>query len=307
MSKFRFKGLKIGLTYSCPVGLEENPLKELWDSKSLKDNVDKWGNLTEWLFGEENHESGKKHYHLYLKFGQAIDTKNVKFFDLLGVHPNIIRAPGKGWIAYCAKEKEYVTNFYETDPYAQIWDMDVDEAIALLKKKRPRDVALNGKSIRENLERNKKRKISRTIYDGPWPLIKWNHISKAIRLIGKPGVGKTQWMHWLAMHNYGSYFYCKGSMEAMRHYNGEACVIYDDIKVDKYPNTEWDDVFDCENGGVFAARYKDIVIPPGPKIWLQNESVEVPDMQARIFFRERRCVTKFVDENLVVTDLVALV
>ena len=116
---------------------------------------------------------------------------------------------------------------------------------------------------------------------------------------------KTQWMQWLALHNYGSYFYCKGSMEAMRHYNGEPCIIYDDIKVEKYPKTEWDDVFDCENGGIFAARYKDIMIPAGPKIWLQHPSVEVPDIQARIFFKERRCITRFVSKNLDITmDLV---
>ena len=87
--------------------------------------------------------TGKHHYHLYLKFADALDTKNVKFFDILGVHPNVIRAPGKGWIAYCAKEKEFVTNFYESDP----------SAINL------EDLAIHGKAIKENLEMNKKRKI----------------------------------------------------------------------------------------------------------------------------------------------------
>ena len=180
--------------------------------------------------------------------------------------------------------------------------MPVADAINLLKRKRPKDLAIHGKAIKENLELNKKRKIMRTHYDGPWPMLAWNDRSKSMRLIGAPGVGKTQWMHWLALHNWGSYFYCKGSMEAMRHYNGEGCIIYDDIKVDKYPKTEWDDVFDCENGGVFAARYKDIVIPPGPKIWLQNEMVIVPDESGRIFLNNRRCTTRYVDANLKITE-----
>lgn len=310
--KFRFKGIKVGLTYSCPVGLDANPLDQLWTEKKLKEHCDGWGNLVEWLLGQEKHESGKLHYHMYLKYGDALDTKNVKFFDILGVHPNVIRAPGKGWIAYCAKEKEFVTNFYEADPWFAVWDMPVSDAIELLKRKRPKDVAIHGKAIRENLEASKKRKIARTTFDGPWPILKWNKkpsdygdhgmATKALRMIGEPGIGKTQWLQWLALHTWGSYFYCKGSMEAMRHYNGEGCIIYDDIKVEKYPKAEWDDVFDCENGGVFAARYKDIVIPPGPKLWLQNEKVIVPDESGRIFLNDRRCTTRYMDANLRITQ-----
>ena len=80
-----------------------------------------------------------------------MDTKNVKLLDVLEVKPNIIRARGKGWVACCAKEKEFVTKCYEKDPYYEIWDIPMDEAIALLERKRPKDLATHGKAIKENL------------------------------------------------------------------------------------------------------------------------------------------------------------
>ena len=93
-------------------------------------------------------------------------TKTVKLLGVLGVKPNTIRGLGKGWVAYCAKEKEFVTNCYENDPYYEIWDIRMDEAIALVGRKRPKGLAIHGKSIKENLGRNKKRKIARTFHNG---------------------------------------------------------------------------------------------------------------------------------------------
>jgi hypothetical protein len=140
---------------------------------------------------------------------------------------------------------------------------------------------LHGKQIRENLDGAKKMRFTRTIYAGPYRHVEWNK-SMTLILCGEPGVGKTQWACWFAAHH-GGYFYCKGSLESMRHYRGERWVIYDDIKVDD--KREYDDVFDVENGGMFMSRYKDIQIPAGPKIWLQNPGVQIPDKFQRIYGR----------------------
>lgn len=307
---FRFKAIKIGLTYSCPIKCEpilrgpdgkrahhpacacENPLDTIWDNKEWLETIQQWHPISEWIVGQELHENGKKHYHLYVKFQDELDTRNVRFFDLLDLHPNIKRKPGRAWIVYCAKDKVYVTNFYEDDPWFTVFTMeDPEEAMALLVKKRPRDVAISGKAIRENLYANKKKKgISRILYSGPYRRMMdtWQHQTKTLVMISKPGWGKTQMACYWAEHMFGSYFYCKGSLEALRHYRSESCIIYDDIKVAKYVDIEWDDVFDVENGGFVSARYKDIVIPPCPKIWLQNPGVVVPDDYGRIFDQDRR-------------------
>ena len=140
---------------------------------------------------------------------------------------------------------------------------------------------LHGKQIIENLDGAKRQKITRTIYNGPYRDVDWDQ-SKTLIVDGAPGLGKTQWACWFAAHD-GGYFYCKGSLECLRHYRGEPWIIYDDIKVDK--DKEYDDVFDVENGGMFKSRYKDLIIPPGKKLWLQNPGVTIPDSFRRIYGR----------------------
>lgn len=287
--KFRFQAKAIGLTYSCPTDAESNPIDAIWNAKSFLDVIrEAWGLVEKYIICREDHESGKRHYHLYVKFATKLETENSRFFDLLGVHPNIVTKPGKGWESYCAKtgSDNYITNYFEPCPWVQARDADtVAEGVQILWKKRPREMCLHAKTITESLMGTSKRmRITARIYHGPYRNIQWMNYSHTLMLTGPPGVGKTQWAKWWASHA-GGYFYCKGSLECLRHYNGEAVIIYDDIKVANYAALEWDDVFDVENGGTITARYKDITIPPGPKIWLQNEGITVPDPYYRIYGR----------------------
>lgn len=282
---FRFQAKAIGLTYACPTSEDVNPLDATWDAKEIIDRLRQFGTIEKYILCREKHESGKHHYHAYIKFAEKLETENVKFFDINGVHPNIIRKPGTGWITYCAKDDDYITNFYEPCPWVQARDAaTAAEGVAILWNKRPREMALHAKNIIENLSASKRQKLSATIYNGPWLDICWKHQHMTLILRGLPGVGKTQWARWWGA-SHGGYFYCKGSLECLRHYNNEAVIIYDDIKVDNYAKLEWDDVFDVENGGNISSRYKDISIPPGPKIWLQNHGISVPDPYHRIYGR----------------------
>lgn len=72
----------------------------------------------EYSIGEELHENGTKHYHAWIKAAKAFETTNVHKFDIKGVHPNIIN-PGKGWEAYCVKDKKFITNHWKDCNFAQ--------------------------------------------------------------------------------------------------------------------------------------------------------------------------------------------
>lgn len=195
---FRFNAKSVGLTYSCPVSLAENPLDEFYEKKTFVEQFQRWGNVLEWIVGQEKHERGCNHYHVYLKFADKLDTTDANFFDLranlnhLPVHPNIIKSPGKGWIAYCAKHHVFQSNFYEDDPFATAANMeDPDEALALLWKKRPKDMCMHGSSIEKNL----KRKLftmdplkAKDTFIRPFE----TDFSKLIIMKGKAGIGKTQ-------------------------------------------------------------------------------------------------------------------
>jgi len=305
---FRFAAKKIGLTWSCPISCSQtgehldgcdcvNPLTTLWTAKELLAAFEQWGPVEEWIVGREKHQNGKDHFHAYVKFREKIDTRNCRHFDLCGVHPNIVNAPGKGWIAYCAKEKEYVTNFYKRDPFSEAFEMSPESGLVHLRQTRPRDVALQGMNIIANLRAARRRRVTRTIYFGPYRMLmnRWDR-QKTLVMISSPGWGKTQMACYWAAHLFGTYFYAKGSLECLRHYHGENCIIYDDIKVCSYRELEWDDVFDVESGGMITARYRDIPIPACPKFWLQNPGILVPDEHGRIFANDRRAQVWMCDQ-----------
>ena len=107
----RFHAKKVGLTYSCPATSVDNPIR---DNASLKDKLQEVLGLGKYIVAEEKHESGKRLYHVYYDADNKISTTSPWFFDVAGVHPNIVQ-PDVGWMGYCVKDKVFITNM-ESDP-----------------------------------------------------------------------------------------------------------------------------------------------------------------------------------------------
>ena len=298
--EFRFAAKKVGLTYSCPkapngdILMKKNPVDEVWDAKEMLAFFQPKHNIEKYIFGRETHKDGTYHYHVFIKFHDRFETADVRFWDLNGVHPQFISNPGEGFEKYCAKDGDYITNYWEPCPWAAARDADTYEAgLEILWKKRPRDMLLHGKQIQENLTGQKKRKFTGRLYYGPYMDFEWDYEHKALVLEGEPGIGKTQWAKWWAMHTFGEYFYVKNSLDCMKYYNGEAVIIFDDILLQE-KQTHIDACFDVENGGMIPARNKDLEIPPGPKIWLRNPNDdEIPDPKGNIFPNNRRAIRLF--------------
>lgn len=289
---FRFCAKAVGLTYSCPVDAESNPCDAVWDEEKFLDFFKEKHNIEHYIFSRETHQNGKYHYHCYLKFHEEFDTSDVGFWDMQGVHPNIIRKPGKNWINYCGKWGDYITNFWEPCPWAAARDAKTfEDGLAILWKKRPRDMFLHGKQVAENMKERKRSKWLAKIYYGPWQwFTNWDFDHKALVLEGEPGRGKTQWAKYWCLHQFGDYFYCKNSLDALKYYNGEHAIIFDDILLQER-QTQIDACFDVEYGGMIPARNKDIEIPPGPKLWLRNPlDKPIPDPKGNIFPNNRRAI-----------------
>lgn len=107
--KFRINRKLCGFTYSCPVGMSENPISDFSD---VSDVFESFGEC-QWLVARELHENGKVHFHGWVKYIKTIDVKNERAFDVCGVHPNILspRNGGKAWKNYCLKCGDYKANF----------------------------------------------------------------------------------------------------------------------------------------------------------------------------------------------------
>lgn len=192
-NNFRINRKKVGLTYSCPINADENPIES---NEKLLEFLEDTNGHCQYIVSTELHQNGKKHYHAYVYYDEKIDTKNVKYFDFCGVHPNILRkSPGIGWIAYCKKDKEFITNM-EEDPFAKALQCEnVNEAMDYLWKKRPQCMALNGDRIERNMaKRMKPAVIQRTDHEK----YKWfpQEDIRSTLLIGKSGIGKTQYALW---------------------------------------------------------------------------------------------------------------
>lgn len=301
-SQFRVDRKKFGLTYSCPAALDRNPIASC---EALRDKLVEKHGVAVYAICEEMHKDAdgeehetKNHFHVYIAFEVKVNSTNARVFDVDGVHPNILnRTPGNGWLAYVLGKdgKVQVRNItnMQDDPYAEAFliaaSKSVDEAMRMLTRKRPRDVAINGRSVRANLTAHgslqRDRRWTgrhRPRIKSPWPAT-WNGKTKWIE--GPSGVGKTSWAkYWMHLETNGDYLYVKGHPDGVKklkpHHKG---IIFDDMTIPQtWTEPDYNSLLDVENGGMINLRYGAVNIPADVKrLILSNPgNMYIPDAPA---------------------------
>lgn len=84
------------------------------------------------LFGRELHPTtGAQHYHVLVYFGRGIRTRNQRWFDVGGVHPNVqsVREP-RAWHDYCQKDGGDIRTFGVLPPKLSNKSGDWSECLA---------------------------------------------------------------------------------------------------------------------------------------------------------------------------------
>lgn len=91
---FRLQARHVALTYAqCDLSKEE--VRETLMKRSP----------THMIIAQEHHKDGGLHLHVYLHREKKFDTKNKRYFDIKGFHPNIKKCYNQtGWINYLKKE-----------------------------------------------------------------------------------------------------------------------------------------------------------------------------------------------------------
>lgn len=178
---------------------------------------------------EDHKNTEGKHIHVYVEFEDQIITRDVTYFDLLGVHPNIetvTKTPYKA-IEYVMKDG----NWYETRrelrpecPFDKMskseknqWYMQHDLALAVQEGAIS---LLSLKRLKENLQLYKdlteKQEIRTQLK------VKWYY--------GETGTGKTSTAIKELTEAYGDYWKWNGDFKWFDGYNGQKGVIIDDFR-----------------------------------------------------------------------------
>lgn len=290
VSKWRASRHGFSLTYACPKSADENPIPS---KIALRDFLIEKGGPADYIVASELHQNGKVHYHVSIKFVTKIETRNARYFDFMGVHPNDRGAPGKGWAAYCAKHSDYITNFYEADPFTEALSFStVDEVADYLWKKRPRDMALHGERITANYAKRLRRAPTFEPYYGPW-FMSWIDLQQypVSMLVGESQIGKTQFAKAHFMRPY-----LVSSLDDLKRIPTDADgLIFDDVEWKDLKITTQIHICDIEHDrSIQECRNRPGFIPAGlPRIFCCNYgrlSVNVDDSAVRnrvkIFYYE---------------------
>ena len=77
---FRFNAKAVGLTYSCPTSMTNNPINDCEELKELLAGTA--GFMDKYVISEELHANGTRHYHAYIKFQETIELQvGLKDYD----------------------------------------------------------------------------------------------------------------------------------------------------------------------------------------------------------------------------------
>lgn len=257
--KFRINRKKIGLTYSCPKNAPDNPIES---KEELLEFLELKAGRCQYIVAKELHESGKKHYHVWANFDDVVDTTNQLFFDFKGVHPNIIK-PGNGWMAYCRKDKEFITNV-EKNPFTEALEQpSVTEAVDFLWKKRPQCMALNGDRIEKNIAKRMKKDKPKHSDHKSYQWLPLQNI-KSTLLIGESGIGKTQYALW---SKHFTSPLVVSHMDQLREFDPTIHdgIIFDDMDFKHLPREAQIHLLDWDVDRAIHARYNVATIPAHTK------------------------------------------
>lgn len=228
---FRAQYLTVGLTYSrCPFTKEE-VLKHL---QSLSYRIGDY-----YIVQEEHTEPGKYPYHIHawFQYDSKPNISSERYYDIPrkpedyytkdGVekttyHPNVGKK-GKNWIwNYLKKfDKNQLTNIEDSFITKAIAG-SLKEAVTQFQQQHPKDYAIHGKRIDENLRTlSMKDKVDHIYpFTGELPPAEWDHTSYTLFIQAPPDCGKTEWAKsYITHHLQMTYFRCT-SVDFLKKYGG---------------------------------------------------------------------------------------
>lgn len=226
-------------------------------------HLETFGLISRYLIASENHKDGTPHIHAFIEYEKKQDFKNSRWADVDDVHPNDGGNPKSDFAVarYCAKDGNYITNYWEFDPFAlAISAPTYTEGISIIKQKRPREYLIHGDSIERNL---KKTKTVPTVSkfkpsDFNMPL---QDLSLPLLIYGPTACGKTNF----ALAHFNNPLLVR-HVDDIKKFNPDYDgIVFDDLCTTHWPPNTVIHFLDMDFDAPVHCRYGNATIPAGTK------------------------------------------
>jgi hypothetical protein len=292
-TNFRFQGVKVGLTYSCPrlgacalVPKAQGHVAGCACANPILSADELVGHLTtlwgdcEYVVSTELHKSGKVHYHAYLKWDTKKDTANCHWFDFKGVHPNILVpfGNGKAWQAYVTKKGDFVSNFVVNNPFKLAMAAPTaDAAVKAVFDSDPKNGVVFSNQIQTAwriMNKAPAKPLPAMVFKIPFPVLgrtREQLLSAGINrkddeycliIEGPAGIGKTE---------FALRIFPNGQCRLISHIDDlksldmstVKAVVFDDMDFKHYPRSAQIHLCDAAVDRSIHCRYNNVVLPAG--------------------------------------------
>nr|WAE43014.1 MAG: replication associated protein [Cressdnaviricota sp.] len=192
--------------------------------------------------GHELHQDTGDHLHCFLHSPDPLRSKNERWFDYEGYHPNVVacRAPKKGY-EYCKKDGDFIeSGSFEFAAEKRKWSeiesaTTKEEAVEIIKSVSYRDFVLQNDRIEQFLSKKFRPKESTYEARNYWNPAQYPELDqwvlqidvtdrpKSLILVGASRLGKTEWAR-----SVGHHMYFNGSFNLDKWDPDAAYAIFDD-------------------------------------------------------------------------------
>lgn len=238
----RVQAKALAFTWSCPKGYASHPFDMAGKLPFLVDSLKAinlgMARVASYVVSRELHESGTAHYHAYVKYTSRLNVRDMRKWDVLGVHPCIKTVNDwKGWVRYVIKDGDFVSDGVDMASLTEMSKKDkssawakaialttetckAQDAIELLMKAQPQQWLVNSTRIAATLNgiaiESRKRKFPLPVKTTRWiKEVEEIDVSKPSGcemsedlvathiLVGSTGIGKTEAAKYLLRKTYG--------------------------------------------------------------------------------------------------------
>jgi len=266
---FRAQYQEYGLTYSrCPFEREVlvEELVKLLDKRGLS--------MENFYVARETHKEEAKdgkvdtmfHLHIWFKLTSKPNFKKHDCFDITidghMYHPNIGKKK-MNWIYNYLKKQDATPYTDIASGYIELAKSgNYQGALDLFSQQHPKEYIINMDRIHESFAKLARPPTEMKIYPFTGEPVELEE-GKSLLVIGKPGVGKTEWAKSFITHHLKKSFLFVTHIDRLKRYNGEQVILYDDCEFKHLPRTTQIHIAETVNPRDIHCRHACASIPAG--------------------------------------------